>query len=124
MIVPCFLCGAELTVRTDKNGKLYLVCEPCGSQHFIRRQQGRDRLCELGHYFYEHKAQLGAHMKSLLRVQARLREIDALKKEIDRLGIEAGIIFRDEDKLRARDALQKRVEFRLAELEKGTEDLD
>src|SRR5271169_1609974 len=107
MIVPCFLCGAELTVRTDKNGKNYLVCEPCGSQHFIRRQQGRERLTELGHYFYEHKAQLGAHMASLLRVQARLREIDALKKEIAWLGIEAGIIFRDEDKLRARDALQK-----------------
>jgi hypothetical protein len=124
MIVPCFLCGSELTVRTDKNGKFYLVCEPCGSQHFIRRQQGKERLTELGHYFYEHKAKLGAHMESLLLVQARLREIDALNKEIARLGIEAGIIFRDEDKLRARDALQKRVEFLLAELEQGTEDPD
>jgi hypothetical protein len=124
MTVPCFLCGAELTVRTDKNGKPYLLCDPCGSQQFIRRQQGRERLAKLGHYFYEHKAELNGHMKTLLRVQARLREIDTLKKEIERLGFEAGIIFRDEEKLRARDALQKRVDFLLAELEKGAEDLD
>src|ERR1700687_1768884 len=71
--IPCFLCGAELTVRTDKNGKPYLLCNPCASQHFIRRKQGRDRLAELGHYFYEHKAELDAHLKTLLRVQARLR---------------------------------------------------
>lgn len=122
--IPCFLCGAKLAVRTDKNGKPYLLCDPCGSQHFIRRQQGRDRLAELGHYFYEHKAELDAHMKTLLRVQARLREIDTLKKEIERLGLEAGIIFRDEEKLRARDALQRRVDFLLAELERGAENSD
>ena len=61
-------------------------------------------------------------MKTLLRVQAHLHEIDTLKKEIQRLGFEAGIIFRDEEKLRARDALQKRVDFLLAELEKAAED--
>ena len=77
MTVPCFLCGAELTVRTDKNDKPYLLCEPCGSQHFIRRQQGRERLADLGHYFYEHRAELDAHMKALIRTQAQLREIDA-----------------------------------------------
>ncbi len=120
--IPCFLCGTELTVRTDKNGKLYLICDPCGSQHFIRRKRGMERLVELGHYFYRQKAELAARMKTLLRVQAHLHEIDMLKKEIQRLGFEAGIIFRDEEKLRARDALQKRVDFLLAELEKAAED--
>lgn len=122
--IPCFLCGTELAVRTDKNGKLYLICDPCGSQHFIRRKRGMERLVELGHYFYRQKAELAARMKTLLRLQAHLHEIDTLKKEIQRLGFEAGIIFRDEEKLRARDALQKRVDFLLAELEKGTEDWD
>jgi hypothetical protein len=63
-------------------------------------------------------------MGSLLRVRALLHEIDKLKKEVERLDFEAGIIFRDEEKIRARDAVQKRVEFLLAELEKGAEDLD
>ena len=122
--IPCFLCGTELTVRTDKNEKLYLVCEPCGSQHFIRRKQGMERLVELGHYFYQQKTELAARMQTLLRVQAYLYEIDTLKKEIQRLGLEAGIIFRDEEKLRARDALQKRLDFLLAELERVAEDSD
>jgi len=119
--IPCFLCGRELTVRTDKNGKLYLICDPCGSQHFIRRKQGMERLAELGHYLYEQKAELAARTKTLLQLQARLHEIETLKKEIQRLGDEAGFIFRDEEKLRARDALQKRVDLVLAELEREAE---
>ena len=122
--IPCFLCGTELAVRTDKNGKFYLVCNPCGVQHFIRRKQGMERLVELRRHFFQQKAELAARMKTLLRVQAYLHEIDTLKKEIQRLGLEAGIIFRDEEKLRARDALQNRVDFLLAELERGTEDPD
>jgi DNA-directed RNA polymerase subunit RPC12/RpoP len=91
--IPCFLCGKKLSVRTDKNGKYYLICDPCGSQHFIRRKPGMDRLEELGHYFHQEKAELSDLMTALRRVQARLREIDALKKEVERLDDEAGIIF-------------------------------
>lgn len=119
--IPCFLCGNELAVRTDKNGKLYLVCDPCGSQHFIRRKQGMERLAELGRYLHQQKAELAVRMKSLFLIQARLQEIDTLQKEVGRLGLEAGIIFRDEEKLRARDALQKRVDYLLAELERLAE---
>ena len=68
--IPCFLCGKKLSVRTDKNGKLYLICDPCGSQHFIRRKQGMERLAELGHYFYQEKAGLAERMEALLRVRA------------------------------------------------------
>src|SRR6266496_1619746 len=106
--IPRFLCGALLTVRTDKNGKLYLICDSCGSQHFIRRKQGMERLKEMGLYFVHQKLELAARMESLFRVQARLNEIDALKKEVRRLDFEAGMVFRDEEKLRARDAVQKR----------------
>ena len=122
--IPCFLCGTELAVRTDKNGKLYLICDPCGSQHFIRRKQGMERLAELGHYFFQRKAELATRMRILLRLKANLHEIDTLKKEVQRLGFEAGIIFRDEEKLRARDALQKRLDFLLADLERVAEDSD
>ncbi len=122
--IPCFLCGALLTVRTDKNGKLYLICDACGSQHFIRRKQGMERLGDLGHYFQHQKVELATRMESLFRVQARLNEIDALKKEVKRLDFEAGIVFRDEEKLRARDAVQKRVDALLAELERTAEQID
>ncbi len=120
--IPCFLCGKKLSVRTDKNGKLYLICDPCGSQHFIRRKQGMERLAELSHYFYQEKAGLAERMDSLLQVRALLHEIDKLKKEVERLEFEAGIIFRDEEKLRARDAVQKRVDLLLAELEQMAKD--
>ena len=83
-----------------------------------------ERLADLGHYFFQQKTELAARMKTLFRLQALLQEIKTLKKEIQRLGAEAGIIFRDEEKLRARDALQKRVDFLLAELERGAEDAD
>ena len=122
--IPCFLCGTLLGVRTDKNGKLYLICDSCGSQHFVRRQQGMERLKELGRYFQRQTAALAARMESLLQVQARLNEIDTLKKEVKRLEFEAGKIFRDEEKLRARDAVQKRVEALLAELERTAEEID
>jgi chaperonin cofactor prefoldin len=122
--IPCFLCGAELTVRTDKNGKWYLICDPCGSQHFIRRKQGMERLTKLDRALQQQKAGMAACMESLLRLQARLREIDTLKKEVERLDAEAGMIFRDEEKLRARDAVQKRIDALLAELERTAEQID
>lgn len=122
--IPCFLCGSELAVRTDKNGKLYLICDPCGSQHFIRRKRGMERLAELSSYLHKQTAAMAARMESLLCIQARLQEIDTLKKEIQRLELEAGVIFRDQEKLRARDALQKRVGLLLSELERAAEDVD
>ena len=121
--IPCFSCGTLLGVRTDKNGKLYLICDSCGSQHFVRRQQGMERLKDMGRYFQRQTAALAARMESLLQVQARLNEIDTLKKEVKRLEFEAGKIFRDEEKLRARDAVQKRVDALLAELERTAEDI-
>ena len=122
--IPCFLCGTLLTVRTDKNGKLYLICDSCGSQHFIRRKPGMERLKEVAHYFQHQRMELVARMESLFQLQARLNEIDALKKEVKRLDFEAGRIFRDEEKIRARDAVQKRVEALLAELERTAEQID
>jgi hypothetical protein len=122
--IPCFLCGTLLTVRTDKNRKLYLICDACGSQHFIRRKQGMERLREMSHYFLFQRAELAVRMKSLFEMQARLNEIDALKKEVKRLDFEAGIVFRDEEKLRARDAVQKRVDALLAELERTAGEID
>ncbi len=42
--IDCILCGDSLEKRTDKNGKPYFVCDPCGTQFFVRRSQGIRKL--------------------------------------------------------------------------------
>jgi hypothetical protein len=38
--LKCFLCTDLLEQRTDKNGKPYFVCDPCGTQYFVRKPTG------------------------------------------------------------------------------------
>ena len=40
----CVLCNKALDKRTDKNGKPYFICDPCGTQFFVRREEGISRL--------------------------------------------------------------------------------
>ena len=82
------------------------------------------RLGDLDLYIQRQKTGLAERMESLLQIQARLNEIDTLKKEVERLTDEAGIIFRDEEKLRARDAVQNRIDALLFDLEQIAEHVD
>jgi hypothetical protein len=45
--LPPILCGKQLEQRTDKNGKFYFTCDPCGPQFFVRRKHGIEKLEEL-----------------------------------------------------------------------------
>ena len=45
-IIGCFLCGRELPVKLTKTGKPYFICDACGVQTFVRRQEGIARLLE------------------------------------------------------------------------------
>jgi hypothetical protein len=45
--LPCSLCARLLDQRADKNGKPYFVCEPCGTQFFVRGTSGREKLAEI-----------------------------------------------------------------------------
>jgi DNA-directed RNA polymerase subunit RPC12/RpoP len=38
--LPCVLCSRKLEMRMDKHHKPYFVCNQCGIQLFIRRQNG------------------------------------------------------------------------------------
>jgi hypothetical protein len=40
----CVLCNKALDKRIDKNGKPYFICDTCGTQFFVRRQEGISRL--------------------------------------------------------------------------------
>jgi predicted RNA-binding Zn-ribbon protein involved in translation (DUF1610 family) len=42
--LPCPLCGLLLDIRESVKGKPYAVCDPCGMQLFIRKEQGIDAL--------------------------------------------------------------------------------
>ena len=37
---PCCICEAPLDVRETKNGKPYVICDPCGMQMFVRNRDG------------------------------------------------------------------------------------
>ena len=39
-IFSCCICGAPLDVRETKNGKPYVICDPCGMQMFVRNSDG------------------------------------------------------------------------------------
>jgi|SRR5579872_2168660 len=80
--IPCFLCGNDLQVRTDKNEKLYFICNECGVQAFIRRALGIKRLKNLVRRFQEQNFQFATHQHSFLEICAVLQEIDSLQREI------------------------------------------
>jgi chaperonin cofactor prefoldin len=116
-VLPCILCGKQLDQRTDKNKKPYFICDPCGIQLFIRRQQGIEKLAQLIRCLSERDLPIRQHAQSLYEVQAILSEIDGLKTEIKKLDGEIGILFVDEDKLRARKLLKTRIRNLLSQLE-------
>jgi len=89
-VLPCILCGKQLDQRTDKNKKPYFVCDPCGIQLFVRRQQGIEKLAQLIRSLNEHDLPIRQHAQSLYEVQAILSEIDGLKTEIKKLDGEIG----------------------------------
>jgi chaperonin cofactor prefoldin len=117
--LPCILCGKKLDQRTDKNGKFYFMCDPCGTQFFIRRKQGIEKLRELIRELEKHEYRLTQHAQTLYEIRAILSEIDGLKSEIEKLDGQIGIFFIDEDKVRARKSLKIRIQGLLGELEKS-----
>jgi DNA-directed RNA polymerase subunit RPC12/RpoP len=39
----CLACGGAMQAFTDKRGKPYAQCTPCGAQFFVRTKQGVER---------------------------------------------------------------------------------
>ena len=115
--LPCILCGRKLDQRTDKNGKPYFTCDPCGTQFFIRRKRGMEKLEELIHELNKHGLAIAQRAQSLYEIRAILSEIDGLNSEIEKLDSQIGFFFVDEDKVQARKSLKTRVQGLLIELE-------
>jgi len=116
--IPCILCGKQLDRRTDKNGKSYFTCDPCGTQYFVRRKQGIEKLERLMGELNKNGALINTGAQTLHEIQAILSEIDGLKSEIEKLGGQLDYFFPDADKVEARNLLRTRIQTLLSELEK------
>ena len=115
---PCFLCGANLDKRTDKNGKSYAICNPCGLQLFVRRQQGIDNLSELIRTLKNRDLPFRFHARVLFEIQAVLAEIRGIQEEIEKLDSVLNLFRKDKDKTRTRKLLRARIGHLLLQLEK------
>jgi hypothetical protein len=114
--MPCFLCGAKLERRIDKNRKSYFVCNPCGIQLFIRRQRGIELLEKLMRNCEKHEIPFRQQAQQIYKIQALLTEIDGTKKQIDRLKAQTGLFFPNKDKIRACNLLKLKMENLFTEL--------
>jgi chaperonin cofactor prefoldin len=115
--LPCILCGNKLRKRSDKHEKPYFVCDPCGIQFFVRGKQGIERLDNLLDALERHALLFQHTAEHIFEVQALLNEIDGTKQQVSKVSDEIGILFPDEDKIRARDALKARLETLLQQLD-------
>ena len=115
--LPCFLCGAKLEKRTDKNHKPYFVCNPCGIQLFIRREHGIGLLDKLLRDAAKNEIPFKHRADEVYQIQALLTEITGVKQQIERLESQITFLFRDETKVRARNLLKTKLENLFMELE-------
>jgi len=115
--LPCFLCVEKLEKRTDKNGKPYFVCNPCGIQLFVRRPHGIALLNKLLADAARNEIPFKHRAEEVYKIQALLSEINGVKQQIERLQSQIKFLFRDDDKVRACNLLKTKLENLFKELE-------
>lgn len=116
--IPCFLCGKASELRAGRNGKRYFICDPCGVQCFIRRAAGLERLDRLVAELAIRAAIFEQGGRALYEAQALLRQIDGVRAEIKRLDPLTGWLTGDEKLIQAKQALQKRLDHLIKQLER------
>jgi recombinational DNA repair protein (RecF pathway) len=85
--LPCFLCGAKLEKRTDKNLKPYFICNPCGIQLFVRRQHGIERLDTLMRTLRRRKLPIRQPTNEFSKTRALLTELSGAEAQINLLKV-------------------------------------
>jgi DNA-directed RNA polymerase subunit RPC12/RpoP len=119
--LPCFLCGNNLEMRFSKNRKPYFVCFDCGIQLFVRGKSGIRKLEELLANISETNIPFHRSTENFLQFQSLLTDLADLRRQIKKLDGEITFLFPDNELVRARDALQKRVNGVLAQLDELAE---
>lgn len=115
--LPCFLCGASLDKRTDKNRKPYFICNPCGIQLFVRRPHGIRLLEKLLRDSAKNEIPFRQRAEEVYKIQALLTEINAVKQQIERLQSQISLLFGDADKIRACNLLKTKLQNLFKQLE-------
>ena len=103
--------------RTDKNGKPYFVCDPCGIQLFVRRKQGIGLLEEVFRNIRRAAIPFRVHAKNLHEIRALIKEIGEVKTEINKIGF----FFLSVEETRIRNALKTRLDNLLSQLDEMAE---
>jgi DNA-directed RNA polymerase subunit RPC12/RpoP len=122
-VIPCFLCGTDLVIRTDKHTKPYFICDHCGVQAFVRKRTGIVQLEKLLRNLRTQDFQFAKHKESFLKVCAVLNEIDDLKREIEKQKNKIGLFSSNPDAERAIEALRARINALLSVLEQHAENV-
>jgi hypothetical protein len=120
-VLPCLLCGDGLKQRTDKNGKPYFVCDPCGMQMFIRRKKGHENLTLLFEALRKTGLPIRQHAVVLYKIRAILQEIDGVECEIKKLNGALKVFSKNKVRKRTQELLRKRIETLLLELKQISE---
>jgi hypothetical protein len=115
--LPCLLCVEKLEKRTDKNGKPYFVCNPCGIQLFVRRPHGIKLLDKLLSDAARNELPFKHRAEEVYKIQALLTEITGIKQQIERLESQISFLIGDADKIRACNLLKTKLENLFKELE-------
>jgi hypothetical protein len=115
--LPCLLCTEKLEKRIDKNRKPYFVCNPCGIQLFVRRPHGIALLEKLLRNVEKNEIPFRQRAEEVHKIQALISEINGVKKQIERLELQKGFLFRDQDKVHACNLLKIKLSNLFKELE-------
>jgi len=115
--LPCLLCTEKLEKRTDKNGKPYFICNPCGIQLFVRREHGIKRLEKLLRNVAKNEIPFRQSAEEIHSIQALLTEINGIKQQIERLESQTGMFFPDQDRVRACNLLKIKLQNLFKRLE-------
>jgi len=77
--LPCFLCDRQLEIKSSKRKKPYFICDPCGLQAFVRKEQGIQLLAEMTTPVLEIENGVLKTLSQLKRVNQRIEDIEGDK---------------------------------------------
>jgi hypothetical protein len=110
------LCERKLEQRISKNGKPYFVCDSCGTQLFVRRKNGIEKLSKLIAELDSQQVYARTQSSEYLRILAILNEISATKTQIKKIN-ESVFLFPNNEQEAAIRALKEHLKGLVSKLE-------